>query len=386
MKLHLHADSGVTLIENTFIDQYMPGANGEYVKLYLYLLRCAGTGTEISISSVADFFDHTEKDVRRALAYWVKLDLLRVRYDEDGLISDIEFVTHDTPEEDRGRTREVTARIVPIQHPSATQEKPARKAAADSEAAAASSAQEPAPEVPSKRSLSPTRRRQLAQQEEMRQLFYVAEKYLERPLTTTEMGSIMYFYDCLHFSGDLIEYLLEYCATKGNPGVRYMEKVAQGWYRDGITTVEAASESSGQYNRDYYAILRAFGISGHNPVAGEIEYMDRWLGAYGMPLDLIEEACSRTILQAHQPSFDYADKILSSWHDAGVRSREDIDRLDRQHESSRSQARASRKTASPAAGSASATRFGNFPQREYDWSALERQLIQAQKAAGSEDH
>ena len=38
MKLHLQSDNGVTLIENRFIDQYMPSANGEYVKLYLYLL------------------------------------------------------------------------------------------------------------------------------------------------------------------------------------------------------------------------------------------------------------------------------------------------------------------------------------------------------------
>ena len=62
----------------------MPGANGEFVKLYLYLLRCAGTGRELSISSIADFFDHTEKDVRRALSYWEKLKLLKLRYDEDG--------------------------------------------------------------------------------------------------------------------------------------------------------------------------------------------------------------------------------------------------------------------------------------------------------------
>ena len=81
MRLHLQSDNGVTLVENVFIDQYMPGANGEYVKLYLYLLRCAGTGRELSISSIADFFDHTEKDVRRALTYWEKLSLLKLRYD-----------------------------------------------------------------------------------------------------------------------------------------------------------------------------------------------------------------------------------------------------------------------------------------------------------------
>ena len=96
MKLHLQSDNGVTLIENKFIDQYMPGANGEYVKLYLYLLRCASSGRELSVSSIADFFDHTEKDGRRALKYWEKLRLLRLEYDENGGITDISFLEHDS--------------------------------------------------------------------------------------------------------------------------------------------------------------------------------------------------------------------------------------------------------------------------------------------------
>ena len=38
MKLHLPQDGGVTIIENDFIDLYMPYANGEFVKVYLYFL------------------------------------------------------------------------------------------------------------------------------------------------------------------------------------------------------------------------------------------------------------------------------------------------------------------------------------------------------------
>ena len=84
MKLHLPSQSGVTVVENIFIDQYMPKANGEFVKLYLYLLRCAAAGKELSLSSIADVFDHTEGDVKRALAYWEKLHLLKLQYDGGG--------------------------------------------------------------------------------------------------------------------------------------------------------------------------------------------------------------------------------------------------------------------------------------------------------------
>ena len=50
MKLHIESVKSFTLIENKFIDEYMPSADGEFVKLYLYLLRCAGSGTEVSVS------------------------------------------------------------------------------------------------------------------------------------------------------------------------------------------------------------------------------------------------------------------------------------------------------------------------------------------------
>ncbi len=64
------SDNGVTLIDNSFIDHYMADANGEFVKIYLYLVRCACPGRDVSIPGIADFFEQTEGDVRRALNYW----------------------------------------------------------------------------------------------------------------------------------------------------------------------------------------------------------------------------------------------------------------------------------------------------------------------------
>jgi len=57
-----------TIVDNEFIDRYMAAANGEYVKVYLYLLR---HGQEpLNVSNIADALNHTEADVKRALAYW----------------------------------------------------------------------------------------------------------------------------------------------------------------------------------------------------------------------------------------------------------------------------------------------------------------------------
>ena len=64
----------VTVITNEFIDEYMPTANGEYVKVYLYLLRHEERPVEIA--EIADALNHTEADVKRALGYWEKAGVL----------------------------------------------------------------------------------------------------------------------------------------------------------------------------------------------------------------------------------------------------------------------------------------------------------------------
>ena len=63
-----------TMVANEFIDQYMSAANGEYVKVYLYVLR--HQEEPVTVIEVADALNHTEADVRRALAYWTRLGVL----------------------------------------------------------------------------------------------------------------------------------------------------------------------------------------------------------------------------------------------------------------------------------------------------------------------
>ena len=65
----------------------MPKANGEFVKVYLYLLRATGSGAGIAtISEIADHFSNTEADIIRALNYWVSEGILQVQTGADGQI------------------------------------------------------------------------------------------------------------------------------------------------------------------------------------------------------------------------------------------------------------------------------------------------------------
>ena len=71
-----------TIVSNLFIDEYMKDANDAQLKIYLYLLRMMSAHLSTSVSDIADKFNHTEKDVMRALKYWEKNRLLSLEYDE----------------------------------------------------------------------------------------------------------------------------------------------------------------------------------------------------------------------------------------------------------------------------------------------------------------
>ena len=72
--LKLGIPANVTVVSNEFIDQYMAAANGEYVKVFLYLLR--HEREDLDLASIADALNHTEADVKRALAYWKRTGVL----------------------------------------------------------------------------------------------------------------------------------------------------------------------------------------------------------------------------------------------------------------------------------------------------------------------
>ena len=73
-----------TSIDNAFIDSYMAEANGEYVKVYLLLLRRMGGTSPFSVSEFAEILENTEGDIIRALKYWAKRGLLTIEYGPDG--------------------------------------------------------------------------------------------------------------------------------------------------------------------------------------------------------------------------------------------------------------------------------------------------------------
>lgn len=356
----------VTILSNTFIDNYMPEANGEFVKVYIYLLRSLSNApVSFSLEQMADRLLCTERDILRALKYWAKQELLVLDFTDSDKLCGIALLS---PNKHTENASSVSASVETV----STVEQPAIQAASAPSAAVEPSVPTGKASSDKKQELTPERIRELKQNEEIIQILYIAEQYLGKTLSPTESQKLLFFYDGLGLSADLIEYLLEYCVSHNHKSIRYIEKVAIAWAEEGITTVEQAKRSNSRYNKEYFTILKALGITNRNPVETEITLMDTWLKTYCFSMEIIQEACNRTVLQTGQASFQYTDKILEGWKKKEVKTLDDIRSLDDEHQKRRqSKKAASRKPAAPASNN----RFNNFEQREYDFSEYEKHLL-----------
>ncbi|HAE44785.1 MAG TPA: DNA replication protein DnaD [Lachnospiraceae bacterium] len=393
LTLNGYLPHNITIVPNEFLDRYMPHANGEFVKVYLLLLRLSAERQSFSMSDAADMLSCTEKDIIRALRYWEKAGILELLQHQDGTVSGITFLPTSSSEGSSankaddsasgslrngtgapasGTFRNETAApaagtfrnetVAPAAGPSESEaERQDQTGPASGEKVL----------TPKRKQLTAARLSQLENTEEFTYLIFVAGQYLGRNLTRTDVDTLGYFYDELHMSADLIEYLIEYCVGNGHKTIRYIETVGLAWHSDGIMTVQEAKDSAGRYNKDYYAIFKALGIQSHSPISAEIQIMDKWMHTYHFTMDMIREACTRTIMNTAKPTLAYADKILTRWYNDNIKSLEDVKREDENHQKKQSK---DRKVQKNGKGTSPSGSFYNFEQRQYDRS-LENLLL-----------
>ena len=357
LKLTKYVQTNATVLDNEFIDHYMVRANGEYVKVYLLLLRHMNQSSGyLSVSKLADLLECTEKDILRALRYWKS----------EGLLDYLD----DTPDDPS---------------PKSTASSPAASSGLHDVQSGYMTSSIPADSVSDSAALASTTNiqqyRSRKERAEFKELLFVAEQYLGKTLSATDIDQITYFYDTLNMSAELIEYLIEYCVENGHKSMHYINKVALSWHEENITTVNLAKTSSFLYNKNCYCVLNAYGIKGRGPAASEIAYIRKWSEEYGFALEVILEACDRTMNSIHQPSFDYTDSILKRWKDKNVRQLKDIDAVDADYRKEKERAKELAKerkrqqqTQKPV--NSQNNKFNNFDGRSYDMNDLERRLVQ----------
>ena len=355
--------TGVQVSAN-FVDTFLASSmcvNPLYVVVYLFALRYAGE--QVRVSFIAARLEISEANVLAALHHWASLGVLSFKI-ENGLV---EILFCDEPKKPAADHREYCR----DKEAASTAEPGVLSLIAESDAKSEPPQPEPRP------TYTPEELEIYGEREEIRLLFEGAQSHLGRMLNYNDMNRIFSFYDWLRLPPSVIDKLLAYCRENGHTNMSYIERVALDWSEQGIDTPEKACDYIQLFNKDFREILKAFGIFGRNPSAGEQEYMREWLITLGLPRDMVVWACDQAVLNTGGISFSYADKIVRRLHKEGVTTLEAAKAQAETHKALPEQAVKKTRRAkkgqvqSERARPKTSNRYLNFKQRDYDFERME---------------
>lgn len=384
----LKADiTSIVSLPSEFIDKYMLKANGDYIKVYLFMLRNAGR--LINPEIIADALELTIKDVERAITYWCKSGILIEKEENIAKIGsgdDFEeiLLTKNLPtkeeleearrilnaanelykrkENQENIMAEVNTAKEDIKEQAEISDNNADENTnqTDGETQAEPTDQMREEEVKEEKPKLPDRSLvdlpKLKGDEDFQELVFCVQTYIEKIFTPTDTEKLAYLYDVVGMSKDLLEYIAELSVQKGKKNINYIERVALSLHEKGITTVEAAKEDNIKFYNENKAVLKAFGIYDRVLAPVESRYVKKWFDEFGFSTEIVVEAISRTVLNTSSQSFSYADGILTRWHNNNVRTVSDIKAQDEKHDERV-------KNAPKPANTSSKSKFNNFEQR-----------------------
>lgn len=314
---------GFTPINNVFIEKYMPNARGEFIKVYLLMLKHNISG-ELGVSSsiLASSLNLLESDIMNALNYWDEQGVVKLtKIDKMGNFN-VEFL--DLTDE-------------PIK---------------------------PKKTVDLLEALDSGNTKDMLKDIEM---------LLARPLSPNEMSTYLIWQREFGFSSELILILIEYCVSKGKSDSRYIEKVALSWHDLKITTIEQAQNLIKKTEDKWVnirKILTYLGINNTDIMKPQQDLIEKWLLTYKFQIEVIFKACDVCFERLNRADFKYIDAILTNWNKNDIKTLEDVALKDVKN------TRNTKYTKNYNTNNEKAPlKFNNFEGREYDYDSLEKKLL-----------
>ena len=272
-------------VENIFINEYMPEADGDFVKVYLLARLYAETDRSISDIDMAKQLGLTQDRILEAWNYWEEWGAIKKHYlGGDGRLDfAVEFVN--LKEMLYGGEQEEPLMI------------------------------ETDPEIKVK---------QVFGNDDINQLMEQIEKKLGRTLSTTDLQSIVNWIEEYKATPEVIMKAVEYCIAKNKMSFRYLGTLIEGWVSQGLNTADKIDEYLELYDQKFSRYKRVMRALGYSKEASEEErrIMDVWFDDLGFNMDKVLEACAKSA-GVHNP-FLYVNGVLRNWKKDATQDNRDV--------------------------------------------------------------
>ncbi len=332
-------DFGNTPIENIFINDYMPMANGTYVKVYLLGYKYAydrDAKVEVNNQIIAKHLEIPLEDVLRAWDFW----------ESKGIIEKIHV---DENDKYNYKVKFLNLKQLYIKNNLSL-----------------FSTKEEERKIPT--TASPNELIEANQNPMINRMFNNIDYIIRRQTSTTEKQKILSWLVHYNMNPDVIEAAFTFgFERKGERrNINYYESIIRAWYDEGLTNMEALLEYFKTKDEKYYRYQRVMKALGFNRLAAESEMkiIDKWFDEYKFSMEMVLKGCEGASKTAN-PSINYIDGILTSWYNKGIKAVEEIEEKDKPKEKKEyKKPKAIEKKPTPIK-----TRFHNFKQRTDNYSA-----------------
>lgn len=343
-------DFGQTSIENIFINDFMPMADGTYVKVYLLGYKYATDRDEnimVDNNTIAKHLNIPLVDVLKAWEFWEKVGIVKKHIKDTDDSNDflVEFLS-----------------LRQLYIDNNYELKNASKSSDDGD----------------RRFSDTTTVEELLSANkvpEIKNMFYDIQQLIRRRLYTNDMQKILDWIKDFNMDPDVIVRAFQYSVERRNvKKIGYVGAIIRSWYDDGIISIDKVEEYFEKTDTRfamYIKILKSLGIRSNPINEHSKKIMDKWIDTWGFSLDVILKACENSI-KISNPNLKYIDKILEDWKENGVKTIEDAEK--RSQERNKEQ-KENKETKVIKKFGGSKNKFNDFEQRATKYSNEELEKI-----------
>ena len=297
-----------TSVPDVFFTEYLSQANGDFVKVYLYLFFLSKYNKDVKINDLSKKLELPLKVIQDGIKYWESVGLL-IRKNQGFILANLQEIE-----------------INKVYKPKIT--------------ISAENLKE----------ISENKHRANA-------IETINNDFFQGVMSPSWYGDIDLWFKKYAFDEEVMIALFRYCFNKSALHRNYIATVAEAWHKNKIKTfsdLDLYYQKQEKVKTVETSIKRKLRLS-RNLSVFEEAYVEKWNINYGYEIPIIDLALKKTTSK-YNPSFEYIDKLLTDWHEKGFKN---VDQIEKYMENQKvmNKSKVENKTSSKKA---------NFTQRDYD--------------------
>lgn len=285
-------DLGDTPIENIFINDYMPIADGTYVKVYLLGYKYAkDKQSNFNNETIAKNLKIPLSDVLNAWTYWENEGIVLRRDIEDEYDYRVEFVNLKQLYIDN------VYKYISNTHV------------------------EKDDFIDNNKLISSNRNT------DNKKMMEEIEEMFGRPVKINEKKKIVSWMNSYKMKPEIMTQAFSYCINnKKIKKFSYIESVVSSWHDEGVCDIESMVEYLEKRNDRfsiYSRISKSLGFNNRILTEAEMKTIDKWIDDMNFSMEMILK-CLENSTKISNPNINYFDSILNKWHKKGYKTIEDL--------------------------------------------------------------